>query len=86
MRTSPSIVPHGPDKDDFLVLDDFGWIGCCWRETEQGSTDRETLIRALVEGELTSRSACWSRDVSEDIACELASLLARDDCDIPSIF
>jgi len=33
------------------VLEDFGWMGCAWRETDKGSTDRETLIRALANGE-----------------------------------
>ena len=34
MRTSPSIVPHGADEDTYLVLDDFGRIGCSRRETD----------------------------------------------------
>ncbi len=45
MRTSPSVVPH--EADTYLVLDDFGWIGCSWRETDKGRTDREAVIRAL---------------------------------------
>jgi transposase len=51
MRTSPSIVPHGADQDTYLVLDDFGRIGCAWRETNVDGADRETLIRDLVEGQ-----------------------------------
>ena len=43
----------GPDQDTYLVLGDFGWIGCHWRENEVGSTDRETLIRALAHGEFS---------------------------------
>jgi hypothetical protein len=35
MRTSPSIAPHHEaDQDTYLVLDDFGFIGRSWRETE----------------------------------------------------
>ena len=79
MRTAPSIVPHGPDRDTYLVLDDFGWIGCVWHETDAGSTDRETLIRALVDGEFSkpvrivafNTIEAWSRDVTVDIADEL---------------
>ena len=79
MRTSPSIVPHGVEQDTYLVLDDFGWIGCTWRETDKGSTDRETLIRALVDEEFTrplrivafNTAEGWSRDVTVDIADEL---------------
>ena len=51
MRTSPSIAPHGPEQDTYLVLDDFGGrLGCSWRETGADGTDRETLIRDLVDG------------------------------------
>lgn len=79
MRTSPSIVPNGADQDIHLVLDDFGWIGCVWRETDAGSIDRETLIRALVDGEYSKPVRIvafntfegWSRDVTNDIADEL---------------
>jgi len=47
--TSPSIVPHGGDLDTYLVLDDFGRSGRAWRETDEGSTDRESLISDLVD-------------------------------------
>src|SRR5690242_17122745 len=80
MRTSPSIVPHGTDdRDNYVVLDDFGWMGCIWRETEAGSTNRETLIRALLEGEFSkpvrvvafNTAQGWCRDVTKDISDEL---------------
>jgi hypothetical protein len=79
MRTSPSIVPHGADHDTYLVLEDFGHIGCCWRETDANNADRETLIRDLVEGQYKrpvrivafNIAEGWSRDVTMDIADEL---------------
>ena len=79
MRTSPSIVPHGADQDTYLVLDDFGRIGCSWRETDADNADRETLIRDLVEGQYShpvrivafNTAEGWSRDVTMDIADEL---------------
>src|SRR6185312_16616295 len=79
MPTSPSIVPHVADQDTYLVVDDFGWIGCVWRETDAGSTDREALIRALAHGEFNkpvrivafNTAAGWSRDMTVDIADEL---------------
>ncbi len=79
MSTSPSIVPHGTEEDTYLVLDDFGWIGRTWRETDKGRTDREALIRALVDEEFTrpvrivafNTAEGWSRDVTVDIADEL---------------
>ena len=79
MRTSPSIAPHGPGQDTYLVLDDFGRLGRSWRETDEAATDRETLIRDLVEGEFSNpirivafnTAEGWSRDVTVDIADEL---------------
>ena len=79
MRTSPSIVPHGADHDTYLVLEDFGRIGCCWHETDADNADRETLIRDLVEGQYRqpvrivafNTTEGWSRDVTVDIANEL---------------
>jgi hypothetical protein len=79
MSTSPSIVPHGADHDTYLVLDDFGPLGCAWRETDPERTGRETLIRDLVEGQYNfpirivafNTAEGWSRDVTMDIADEL---------------
>jgi len=79
MPTSPSIVPHVADQDTYLVVDDFGWIGCVWRETDMGSTDLETLIRALAHGEFNKPvrivafniAQGWCRDATADIADEL---------------
>jgi hypothetical protein len=51
MRTSPSIVPYEADQDTYLVLEDFGRMGCYWRQTDADNADRETLIRGLVEGQ-----------------------------------
>jgi hypothetical protein len=79
MRTSPSIVPHAADQDTYLVLDQYGRVGCCWRETDAESADRETLIRDLVEGQYShpvrivafNTAEGWSRDVTKDVADEL---------------
>jgi hypothetical protein len=50
MRSSPSIVP-GTDRDIYLVLDDFGRLGRAWPETDEEHTDRDTLLRHLMEGQ-----------------------------------
>jgi hypothetical protein len=79
MRTSPSIVPQGAEQDTYLVLEDFGHIGCAWHETDAESADRQTLIRDLVEGQYRhpirivafNTAEGWSRDVTMDIADEL---------------
>jgi hypothetical protein len=64
------------------VLDDFGGkYGWAWSETEVTATDRPTLIRHLLEGQYLSpvrivAAEGWSRDVTNDIAAELAQACA----------
>jgi hypothetical protein len=91
VRTSPSIVPQGTDQDTYLVLDDFGRHGRAWCETGEEHTDRETLIRHLIEGQYSlpvrivafNTAEGWSRDVTDDIANELRKRCA-DVGEIPS--
>jgi Fe2+ transport system protein FeoA len=72
-------VPHEANLDTYLVLDDFGRLGCSWRETDAERTDRETVIRDLVEGQYSypvrivafNTAEGWSRDVTVDISDEL---------------
>ena len=82
MRESPSIIPWGDfDRTVYIVLDDFGGkYGWAWPETEVTATDRSTLIRHLLEGQYSSpvcvvafnTAEGWSRDVTDEIAAELA--------------
>jgi hypothetical protein len=91
MRTSPSIVPHEADQDTYLVMDDFGRLGCAWRETDTETADRETLIRHLIKGEYNNPvrivafniAEGWCRDVTMDIADELRRRSAEYD-EIPA--
>jgi hypothetical protein len=79
MRTSPSIAPHGPDQDTYMVLDDFGSLGRAWRETDERGANRTMLVRNLLDGQYDSpvrivafnTTEGWSRDVTVDIADEL---------------
>jgi hypothetical protein len=82
------MVPHVGDQDTYLVLDDFGGrFGRAWRESDEGSTDRETLIRDLFAGEYSNpvrivafnTAEGWSRDVTVDIADELRRQYAEYD-------
>ena len=86
MRRSPSIVPREANQDTYLVLDDFGGrLGRAWRETNEEDTDRETLIRDLMEGQYShptrivafNTAEGWSRDVTMDIADELRRRVAE---------
>jgi hypothetical protein len=81
MRDSPSITPDAPGRDVYLVLDDFGdGCGLAWSETDVADTDRPMLIRNLLEGLYFAPARIvafntaegWSRDVSDEIAAELA--------------
>jgi hypothetical protein len=79
MPRSPSIVPGETNRDVYLVLDDFGRLGRAWRETDEAGTNRNTLVRNLLEGQYESPARIvafntaegWSRDVTLDIADEL---------------
>lgn len=91
MRTSPSIVPRDDDRIVYFVMDDLGRLGRVWREMDPDKTDRETVIRDLLDGQYSNpvrvvafnTAEGWSRDASEDIAdalrrrCELDSVSRR---------
>ena len=93
MRSSPSLVPAiREDRDNYLVLDDFGRLGRAWRETDEQSTGREAVIHDLLEGQYNNpvrviafnTAEGWSRDASEEIAEALIGACAGYDRDIPS--
>lgn len=93
MRSSPSLVPtSNEDRDVYLVLDDFGHLGRSWRETDEQSTDKVSLIQDLLEGQYNrpvrvisfNTAEGWARDVSEEIADAVLAACSRADRDIPS--
>ena len=79
MRSSPSIIPDDADRDIYLVLDDFGRLRRAWRETDERATDRDVLIRDLLDGQYRDPVRIvafntvegWSRDLTEEIAVAL---------------
>jgi hypothetical protein len=89
----PSIAPSSPDDVDvYLVLDDFGErLGRAWRETDEDRTDRRTVITDLIDGQYSSpvrviafnTAEGWSRDVSEELADEMADRCAMEGLDVP---
>jgi len=93
MPRSPSIAPALPDDIDvYLVLDDFGdRLGRAWRETGEERTDRERGITDLVDGQYSDPARVvafntaegWSRDVSEELADEIAQRCGMDGFDVP---
>jgi hypothetical protein len=91
MRQSPSIVPETFDCDVYLVLNNFGYLGRAWTESDEQNTDRETVMRDLFHGQYSdpvrvvafNTAQGWSRDVSEEIANELAKRLANERDEVP---
>ena len=92
MRPAPSIAATLPDdRDVYLVLDDFGRFGLSWREIDEARTDRETVIADLIDGQYKdpvrivafNTAESWSRDVSEDLAEEIARRCTIDGFDLP---
>ena len=86
MRASPSIAPENGDTV-YLVLDDLGGrLGRTWRETDEDDTDRETLIRDLLDGQYRSPAWIvafnaregWSEDATQGVADELRDRIASD--------
>jgi len=85
-------VPPEANQDTYLVLDDFGGrLGRAWRETDEEDTNRETLIRNLMDDQYSQPARIvtfntaegWSRDVTTDIANELRRRFAEYD-DVPA--
>ena len=90
MRTSPSIAPV-PTGDVYLVLDDFGRMGCAWRETNVKDTDLDAITQDLLEGQYSNPvrviafnlSEGWVRNASEEIAQKLRQQCADEGSELP---
>jgi len=70
-----------------LVLDDFGGrLGRAWRETDEGTTDRQTIIADFMDGQYSdpvrvvafNSAEGRSREVSKEIADQIARRCALD--------
>lgn len=86
MRRSPPLVPSGFDTDVYVVLDDFGNLGRAYRETNEDTANRETVIRDLIAGQYNNpvRIVCFntaegtSRDATAEIAREIQDRARRN--------
>jgi hypothetical protein len=89
---TPSIVPKGDDQNVYLVVDDLGRNGRVYREADVETTDLETVILDLLEGQYKDPARVvafntfegWSQDVSADIAQELQRRCDLQLRDVPS--
>jgi hypothetical protein len=81
----------GIDRNVYLVLDDYGRMGCAWRETNVEDTDFEAVIDDLLEGQYSNPvrvigfnlSEGWVRDVSKEIARKLRERYADEGRELP---
>ena len=83
--TKPAVEPTGNTEPS-------GKRPRAWPEADEDRTDRETVIGHLLAGQHSNPvqviafdvAQGWCRDVSEDIANELADLIAIDGRDVPT--
>jgi hypothetical protein len=87
----PSIVPTD-DQTAYIVVDDFGRNGRCYRETDVETADLKTTVNNLLAGEYSNpvrviafnTAERWSQDVSEDVANEIRRRCDLQANDVPS--
>ena len=68
--TAPALSPNH-DRTVYLVLDDFGPLGCAYRETDPAEADRKTVVADLLSGQYRhplrvvafNTAEGWARDV-----------------------
>ena len=88
---APSIVPKSDDDTVYLVLDNLGQVGRIWPEVDAETTDLETVILDLLEGQYKdpvrvigfNTAEGWSQDISVDIAHELRHRCDLQQRDVP---
>src|SRR5690242_19356824 len=87
---APSIVPKS-DETVYVVMDNLGQLGSIWREADAETTDLETVILDLLEGQYKdpvrvigfNTAEGWSQDVSVDVAHELRRRCDLQQRDVP---
>jgi hypothetical protein len=80
---TPGLVPH-VGVVSYIVLDDYGKAGRVYREAAEADATLESIIDDLLTGQFNNpvlvaafnTSEGWSRNVSEDVAREVARRVA----------
>ena len=83
MSTPPLAPKLADDVTVYLVLNDFGPLGCAYVETDEANATERDVVGNISRGDYSkpirvaafNTAEGWSRDVTEDIAEEL---LERD--------
>ena len=78
MRDQTPLAPGEPDFDVtvHVVLNDFGYLGRAYVETDETETDEAAIVENILKGEYShplrvvafNIAEGWARDVTEDIA------------------
>ena len=85
----PTLVPSN-DATVYTVLEDFGKLGCVWREIDQAEANEEAVIAGILIGEYEhvarvvafNTDQNWARDVSEEIAAKLVEAGRKEGCEL----
>jgi hypothetical protein len=81
MRHAASPPTAPVNADTYLVVDNFGSLGTVYRETDIYLANEKTVIADMLSGQFNSPERVvafntvdgWARDVSEDIARQIAN-------------
>jgi hypothetical protein len=88
---SPPLA-HSRAGTVYLVLDDFGGLGCAYRETDAAQADPKTVVADLLSGQYRhplrvvalNITEGWARDVSADIAREVRTRARELEQELPA--
>jgi hypothetical protein len=88
---SPPLA-HSRAGTVYLVLDNFGELGCAYRETDAAQADPKTVVADLLSGQYRhplrvvafNITEGWARDVSADIAREVRTRARELEQELPA--
>src|SRR3974390_3747517 len=85
MSDAPLVPTH--DLTVYAVLEDFGKLGCTWREIDEIRADEQSIVEGILRGEYErvlrvvafNAEEGWARDVTRDIALKVVRAARRQD-------
>ena len=78
MSDAPLVPTH--DLTVYAVLEDFGKLGCTWREIDELRADEQSVVEGILRGEYErilrvvafNADEGWARDVTKQVALKVA--------------
>jgi hypothetical protein len=88
---SPPLA-HSRAGTVYLVLDDFGGLGCAYRETDAAQADPKTVVADLLSSQYRhplrvvafNTAEGWARDVNADVARQVRTCACESDDELPA--